>query len=69
LEKRRNGKVVTTVRGLDPVASDLPGILKSLRQRCATGGTVGDEGTIELQGDHRQRVAEALRMVGYAVKS
>ena len=28
MERRARGKVVTTVRGLDPVASDLPGLLK-----------------------------------------
>ncbi len=67
LEKRRRGKVVTTVTGLDPHASDLAGILRRVKQRCAAGGTVGSTGTIEVQGDHRERVADALRELGYPV--
>ena len=37
-ERRKRGKVVTTVTGLDPVASDLEAIARDLRGRCASGG-------------------------------
>src|ERR1043165_84674 len=53
LEKRPGGKMVTSIAGLDPHASDLPGLLKKLRERCATGGTI-KEAKIELQGDQRK---------------
>ena len=66
LEKRRKGKTVTVVRGLDPVAFDLKGIAKDLRNACGTGGSVGDEG-VEVQGDHRERAAEAVRALGFKV--
>ncbi|MHC5113189.1 MAG: translation initiation factor [Planctomycetota bacterium] len=66
-EKRSRGKVVTTVSGLDPVASDLEAIAKDLRGRCASGGTVSD-GVIVVQGDHRETVAEELRAGGYRVR-
>jgi translation initiation factor 1 len=66
-QKRRQGKVVTTVGGLDPVASDLPAILKRLREACGAGGALSEEG-LEIQGDHRQRVAAALRSAGYRVR-
>jgi translation initiation factor 1 len=67
LEKRRRGKVVTTITGLDPVANDLPALARQLKQRCATGGTV-EGGTLELQGDHRDAAVEALRAKGFTVK-
>ena len=66
-EKRRQGKVVTVISGLDPIASDLRGILRKLKSDCATGGTVGEE-RIEIQGDHRERVLTFLRSLGYPAK-
>lgn len=66
-EKRR-GKVVTVIGGLDPVASDLGALLKRFRTSLGTGGTVS-EGTIELQGDHRDKVLEVLKGMGYPAKA
>jgi translation initiation factor 1 len=67
LEKRPGGKVVTLVEGLEPKATDLEGLLKKLKARCAAGGTVQD-GTLQIQGDHRPAVGEALRQAGFRVK-
>ncbi len=67
LEKRRKGKIVTTVTGLDPVASDLESIARRLRTLCGAGGSVA-EGVIQVQGEHRERVGGALRSMGYGVK-
>lgn len=67
IEKRKQGKVVTTVTGLDPVASDLATLVKTLRNRCGAGGTVR-EGTIEIQGDHRDAVLETLKEAGYPAR-
>lgn len=66
-EKRRNGKTVTVISGLDPSASDLRGILGKLKSICATGGTISD-GRIEVQGDHRERVLQFLRQLDYPAK-
>ena len=68
LQKRRKGKVVTLITGLDSEASDLPGILKQLKITCATGGTITDDGTIEIQGDQRENVLKALKGMGYVVR-
>ena len=68
LEKRPGGKLVTLVEGLDAHASDLPALLKLLKGRCAAGGTV-QEDTVQIQGDHRPAVEQALRAQGYRVKS
>ena len=68
--KRRKGKVVTVIEGLDPAASDLPAILRNLKTACATGGTIADDGaTLEIQGDHREKAASILRELGYKAKA
>ncbi|MCB9851403.1 MAG: translation initiation factor [Phycisphaerales bacterium] len=66
-EKRRKGKTVTTITGLDPAASDLNAILSKLKSACAAGGTIND-GVIEIQGDHRERAMTLLRDLGYRPK-
>ena len=38
-----------------------------LKRHCGAGGTVKD-GTVELQGDHREKAAARLRTRGYEVK-
>jgi translation initiation factor 1 len=61
----RNGKVVTVIRGL-PV-KDVEQRAAELKRLCGAGGGVKD-GAVEIQGDHRERVAEQLRGFGYTVK-
>ncbi len=68
LEKRKKGKVVTTISGLDPHAADLKAILKKLKSVCGSGGTISDN-TIEVQGDHREKIASELKKLGYAIKT
>jgi translation initiation factor 1 len=61
----RRGKTVTVVRGLPP--GELDAAASELKRRCGTGGTAKD-GTVELQGDHREQAATLLRARGHAVK-
>ena len=65
--KGRGGKSVTVVKGLalDPGALALLG--KALRTACGSGGTVKD-GVIEVQGDHCERIIEALKKHGHSAK-
>lgn len=65
-EKRR-GKAVTVIAGLDPVATDLPAMLKQLKKSLGAGGTVAD-GEIEIQGDHRDKLVDLLKGLGYPAK-
>ena len=61
----RQGKVVTVIRGLP--ARELPVRATELRRLCGAGGAVKD-GSIEIQGDHRERIADRLRQLGHTVK-
>lgn len=63
----RGGKVVSVVKNLILTEEDLKTLAKKLKQECGTGGTVKD-GVIEIQGEHRQRMAEILLKLGYKVK-
>jgi len=65
--RRRYGKVVTIVEGIDGSAIELEDLAKTLKTRCAAGGTV-KKGNIELQGDHAQKVKEELRKLGFSVE-
>lgn len=65
--KGRGGKTVTLVKGLALSDEDRIALAKQLKQACGTGGTV-KEGLIEIQGDQREKIAEALRKLGYKVK-
>jgi translation initiation factor 1 len=63
----RGGKVVTVVRGLGLPPADLVALGKRLKALCGSGGTVKD-GVVEVQGDHRDRIVEALQAAGHHVK-
>jgi len=63
----RAGKAVTLVKNLALSADDLKALAKKLKQDCGTGGTIKD-GVIEIQGEHREKIADVLRKLGYKVK-
>lgn len=53
----RGGKTVTLVTGVPPV--DVTDVAARLKKLCGSGGTVKD-GVIEIQGDHREKIAAHL---------
>lgn len=65
--KRRYGKVVTVVEGININEINLEDLAKELKTRCAAGGTVKD-GNIELQGDHKEKVQRVLQEMGFPVE-
>ncbi len=67
IEKRKNGKRVTLVRGLLSEWNDLPGLLAKLKTHCGAGGTLKDN-EIEIQGEQLDRVRQTLQTIGYRVK-
>lgn len=62
--KKRAGKVVTVISG---VKGDLKPLLKELQKLCGSGGTV-KAGQIEIQGDHREKIAVYLGDRGFNIK-
>ena len=65
--KGRGGSSVTLVKNLVLVQDDMKELARRLKQLCGSGGTVKD-GVIEIQGEHRAKIAEELRKIGYKVK-
>jgi translation initiation factor 1 len=63
----RSGKTVTVVYDLPRNAAFLKELAQDLKRACGTGGTAGD-GTVELQGDLRERVRGVLTSRGFRVK-
>lgn len=65
--KGRRGKTVTVVTGLGGSDAALAQVATTLKRLCGSGGTIAD-GNVEIQGDHRERVAAKLTELGYCVK-
>ena len=67
LEKRASGKSVTVVDGLPDNAELVARLAKAWKKACGTGGSAG-AGSIELQGDQRDRLRVLLTTQGFRVK-
>lgn len=65
--KGRKGKGVTLISGVPMDDAGIRNLGKELKKKCGTGGTVRD-GTIEIQGDHRDVLMAELRKQGWVVK-
>jgi len=65
--KGRRGKSVTLIEGLQISAGDREDLLRQLKARLGTGGTDRD-GTLEIQGDHRDAIMPLLHDMGYKPK-
>ena len=63
-KKRRGGKSVTLVTGLDESDDYISDLGKTLKKKCGVGGSAKD-GEIIIQGDHRDTVIKYLIDQGY----
>lgn len=63
----RRGSTVTILSGLVGTDIELKALSKKLKKLCGSGGTL-KSGTIEIQGDHRQKLAIVLGELGFKVK-
>ena len=65
--KGRGGKSVTLIEGLLMSSQDRESLLKQLKTRLGTGGSVKDD-VVEIQGDHCDAVMASLQQSGYRPK-
>jgi translation initiation factor 1 len=68
IEKRKKGKVVTALRRLTGREAEILELLSHLKSVCGAGGTF-KEGVLEIQGEHGDRVRDALLKRGYRVQA
>ena len=67
IEKRGSGKVVTMIDGLPRNREFIESLARDLKKSCGTGGRASDD-SVELQGDHRERLRQLLAKKGWTVK-
>lgn len=63
----RSGKGVSVISGLPLVGEELEALATRLKKLCGAGGAVKDS-TIEIQGEHRDRLVAELVKMGYEAK-
>ncbi|HKJ44526.1 MAG TPA: hypothetical protein VJ991_01750 [Balneolales bacterium] len=66
-DKGRRGKVVTMISGIQHNPQVIEQMAKDLKKLCGAGGTWYKK-TIEIQGDHVQKVKKYLSGKGIDVK-
>ena len=66
--KGRKGSGVCLITGVPLGTEELKKLAKELKKRCGSGGTIKD-GVIEIQGDHREVLVDALVKLGFKAKS
>jgi len=62
--KGRGGKSVTVVDGLQIPQRKMEELLRQLKAKLGTGGTIKDK-SLEIQGDHRDVLMSSLKARGF----
>jgi translation initiation factor 1 len=65
--KGRKGKTVTLITGVVLADEALRTLHSELKHQCGSGGAIKD-GSLEIQGDHRNTVFAELKKRGFNVK-
>lgn len=65
--KGRGGKSVSVIKQVMSPPAGKEALLKLLKTKLGTGGTIKD-GDIEIQGDHRDTIVAILKELGYQAK-
>lgn len=65
--KGRKGAGVTIIDGLTLENDELKQLVKKIKQTCSSGGAIKD-GSVEVQGEHREKIKALLEKAGYTVK-
>lgn len=64
-EKKKFGKKYTIISGFEESRTNLEELVKKLKNKLACGGTIRDK-TIELQGDHLNKIKKVLVEMGFS---
>ena len=67
VRNNKGGKTVTAISGLELSTKESILLLKKLKARLGTGGTIKD-GCIEIQGDKVDIILQLLKVEGYRPK-
>jgi translation initiation factor 1 len=67
-KEKRRGKVVTIVKPFYLAKSDLQALVKTLKKKLGTGGTV-KENSLEFQGDIPEQLRKHLEHLEYSFKN
>ncbi len=67
VKKSRGGKIVTTITGLDLSQEETMKLLKKIKSKLGTGGTLKEQ-SIEIQGNKVLEVREILSKEGFFPK-
>ena len=67
-KEKRRGKVVTIVKPFYVEKTTLQALLKTLKKKLGTGGTIKDE-SLEFQGDIPEPLRKHLESLGYRFKN
>jgi len=66
-KEKRRGKVVTIVKPFCLAKNDLQALVKTLKKKLGTGGTVKED-SLEFQGDIPEKLRKYLEALGYRFK-
>jgi len=66
-KKQRGGKTVSIIMDLPYNPDYFQKLTKKLKNTCGTGGSFKEK-TIEIQGDHREKLKTELEKLGFKVK-
>jgi translation initiation factor 1 len=68
IDKKKFGKVYTTIKGINDKDIDTKDLMKKLKGKFACGGAMKN-GIVELQGDHKLKIKDFLVKEGFAENS
>ncbi|MDA3779831.1 MAG: translation initiation factor [Bacteroidales bacterium] len=64
---KKKGKKATLITGFVGTEDDMKDLAKTLKTKCAVGGSSKD-GEIIIQGDFREKAVEILKQMGYKAR-
>jgi translation initiation factor 1 len=66
LERLKGNKEATVIKGFEGSDDALADLAKLLKNKCAAGGSVRENGDMLVQGNHRDKVLATLLGLGFS---